>query len=140
MRSWSAVRSTLEMTQEVLADLLRASERRITIDEIQKKVAEHYNVRLADMHSARRCARGRPPASGCDVSGETAYAAVPAGNRPQIRRPRSHHGHSCRAKIEELSAYDAAFREDVELLRRLLQTRTALHLVRPGCKCAFPVR
>src|SRR6202012_4513675 len=45
---------TLEMTQEVLSDLLRASERRITIDEIQKKVAEHYNIRVSDMHSARR--------------------------------------------------------------------------------------
>ncbi|MEQ1650996.1 MAG: chromosomal replication initiator protein DnaA, partial [Hyphomicrobium sp.] len=33
---------SLEMTQEVLADLLRASDRRITIDEIQKRVAEHY--------------------------------------------------------------------------------------------------
>ncbi len=45
---------TLESTQEVLHDLLRANDRRVTIDEIQKKVAEHYNIRLADMHSARR--------------------------------------------------------------------------------------
>jgi chromosomal replication initiator protein len=45
---------TLESTQEVLQDLLRSHDRRITIDEIQRKVAEHYNIRLADMHSARR--------------------------------------------------------------------------------------
>ena len=45
---------TLESTQEVLQDLLRSHDRRITIDEIQRKVAEHYNIRLSDMHSARR--------------------------------------------------------------------------------------
>ncbi len=45
---------TLESTQEVLHDLLRAADRRITIEEIQKKVAEHFNIRVADMHSARR--------------------------------------------------------------------------------------
>jgi chromosomal replication initiator protein len=45
---------TLESTQEVLHDLLRANDRRITIEEIQKRVAEHFNIRIADMHSARR--------------------------------------------------------------------------------------
>src|SRR5690606_15156418 len=45
---------SLEMTQEVLHDLLRATDRRVTIEEIQKRVAEHYNIRLSDMHSARR--------------------------------------------------------------------------------------
>ena len=45
---------TLETTQEVLHDILKAHDRRVTIEEIQKKVAEHYNIRLTDMSSARR--------------------------------------------------------------------------------------
>src|SRR5581483_5321836 len=45
---------TIETTQEVLHDVLRAHDRRVTIDEIQKRVAEHFSVRLADMFSARR--------------------------------------------------------------------------------------
>src|SRR5205814_10054490 len=45
---------TLETTQEVLHDLLRANDRRVTIEEIQKRVAEHYTIRIADMSSARR--------------------------------------------------------------------------------------
>ncbi|MEE8227522.1 MAG: chromosomal replication initiator protein DnaA, partial [Kiloniellales bacterium] len=45
---------TLEATQDVLHDLLRANDRRVTIEEIQKRVAEHFNIRMADMHSARR--------------------------------------------------------------------------------------
>ncbi|WP_300539231.1 chromosomal replication initiator protein DnaA, partial [Sphingosinicella sp.] len=44
----------LESTQEVLHDLLRANDRRVTIEEIQKRVAEHFNIRVTDMHSARR--------------------------------------------------------------------------------------
>ncbi|HAI16244.1 MAG TPA: chromosomal replication initiator protein DnaA, partial [Gammaproteobacteria bacterium] len=45
---------TLETCQEILHDLLRANNRRVTIEEIQKRVAEHFNIRIADMHSARR--------------------------------------------------------------------------------------
>ena len=45
---------TIETAQELLRDLLRANDRRVTIEEIQRKVAEHFNMRVADMHSARR--------------------------------------------------------------------------------------
>ena len=40
---------TIEMTQEVLRDVLRASDRRVTIEEIQRRVAEHYNIKLSEM-------------------------------------------------------------------------------------------
>ena len=45
---------TLEVTQECLSDILRASDRKVTIDEIIRKVADHYNLRLSDMLSPRR--------------------------------------------------------------------------------------
>ena len=45
---------TLESTQEVLRDVLKAQDRRVTIEEIQKRVAEHYHLRLSEMSSARR--------------------------------------------------------------------------------------
>ena len=45
---------TLDSTQELLADVLRASDRRVTIDEIQKAVASHFRIKVSDMHSARR--------------------------------------------------------------------------------------
>src|SRR6202008_1533948 len=40
--------------EEVLANVLRANQRRISIDEIQTQVAEHYRIRKAEMTSARR--------------------------------------------------------------------------------------
>ena len=45
---------TLETTQDVLRDLLRANDRRATVEEIQKKVCEYYNIRVTDMHSPKR--------------------------------------------------------------------------------------
>jgi chromosomal replication initiator protein len=54
---------TLDLAQDCLADILRASDRKVTIEEIQRKVAEHYNIRLSDMIGPKRCApspgRGR---------------------------------------------------------------------------------
>ncbi|MDR2067422.1 MAG: chromosomal replication initiator protein DnaA [Holosporaceae bacterium] len=45
---------TVENAREVLSDLLRTSERKVTIEEIQKKVAVHYAIKLSDMFSPRR--------------------------------------------------------------------------------------
>ena len=69
------------MAQEVLKDLLRANDRRVTIEEIQKAVVEHYSIRMADMTSARRSPRGRPAAAGGDVPGQAADPALAARDR-----------------------------------------------------------
>jgi hypothetical protein len=45
---------TLDMVQDCLSDMLRSSERRVTVEEIQRKVAEHFNIRLSDMLGPKR--------------------------------------------------------------------------------------
>src|SRR3546814_1104976 len=55
---------SVDTAQEVLRDVLRANDRRVTIEEIQKRVAEHYNIRLADMHSPRRARAVARPRQG----------------------------------------------------------------------------
>ncbi len=47
-------RITVESASETLADLLRSNHKPITIAEIQKKIAEFFNIKVADMHSNRR--------------------------------------------------------------------------------------
>src|SRR5437588_8118995 len=42
---------TLESAQDLLHDLVRAKERRVTIDEIQKRVAEHFTIMTAAINS-----------------------------------------------------------------------------------------
>jgi chromosomal replication initiator protein len=113
---------SVEMTQEVLADLLRSSERRITIDEIQKKVAEHFNIRVSDMHSARRARQvARPRQVAMYLAKQLTPRSLPEIGRKFGGRDHTTVIHAVR-KIEELAAYDATFKEDVELLRRLLQS------------------
>ncbi len=113
---------TLETTQEVLHDLLRANDRRVTIEEIQKRVAEHYNVRVADMHSARRArAVARPRQVAMYLSKQLTSRSLPEIGRKFGGRDHTTVMHAVR-KIEEIKATDNSFAEDVELLRRMLDS------------------
>lgn len=112
---------TLETTQEVLHDLLRANDRRVTIEEIQKRVAEHYNVRIADMHSARRArAVARPRQVAMYLSKHLTSRSLPEIGRKFGGRDHTTVMHAVR-KIDELKSMDSSFAEDVELLRRMLE-------------------
>ena len=112
---------TLETTQEVLHDLLRANDRRVTIEEIQKRVAEHFNVRVADMHSARRArAVARPRQVAMYLSKQLTTRSLPEIGRKFGGRDHTTVMHAVK-KVEELKAMDAAFDEDVELLKRMLE-------------------
>ncbi len=113
---------TLETTQEVLSDLLRANDRRVTIDEIQKKVAEHYNIRVADMHSARRArAVARPRQVAMYLAKQLTARSLPEIGRKFGGRDHTTVMHAVR-KVEELCGADQGFSEDVELLRRMLES------------------
>ena len=112
---------TLEATQDVLHDLLRANDRRVTIEEIQKKVAEHFNIRIADMHSARRArAVARPRQVAMYLAKQLTARSLPEIGRKFGGRDHTTVMHACR-KVEELKSLDSSFAEDVELLRRMLE-------------------
>ncbi len=111
----------VETAQEVLHDLLRANDRRITIDDIQKQVASHYNIRIADMSSARRArAVARPRQVAMYLAKQLTSRSLPEIGRKFGGRDHTTVMHAVR-KVEELRAQDAAFAEDLELLRRILQ-------------------
>lgn len=111
---------TLDTVQDVLQDLLRASDRRVTIDEIQRRVAEHYNIRVADMHSARRArAVARPRQVAMYLAKQLTSRSLPEIGRKFGGRDHTTVMHAVR-KIEEICATDSAFAEDVELLKRML--------------------
>ena len=112
---------TLETTQEVLHDLLRANDRRVTIEEIQKRVSEHFNVRVTDMHSARRArAVARPRQVAMYLSKQLTSRSLPEIGRKFGGRDHTTVMHAVR-RIEELKAADSSFAEDIELLRRMLE-------------------
>ena len=112
---------TLESTQEVLHDLLRSTDRKVTIEEIQKRVAEHFNIKLSEMGSARRSrAVARPRQVAMYLAKQLTARSLPEIGRKFGGRDHTTVMHAVR-KIDELSAADAAFAEDVELLRRMLE-------------------
>jgi chromosomal replication initiator protein len=113
---------TLETAQDVLHDLLRANERRVTIDEIQKRVAEHFNVKLAEMTSSRRArVVARPRQVAMYLAKQLTARSLPEIGRKFGGRDHTTVMHAVR-KIEELTTSDRALAEDVELLRRMLQS------------------
>jgi chromosomal replication initiator protein len=113
---------TLEGTQEALSDLLRAHDRRVTIQEIQKRVAEHYHIRVSDMSSARRARNvARPRQVAMYLAKQLTQRSLPEIGRQFGNRDHTTVMHAC-ARIAELMERDAGFHEDVELLRRMLET------------------
>ena len=112
---------TLETTQEVLHDILRAHDRRITIEEIQRKVAEHWNIRLTDMASSRRArAVARPRQVAMYLAKQLTSRSLPEIGRRFGNRDHTTVMHAV-ARVGELMERDAAFGEQVELLRRILE-------------------
>jgi chromosomal replication initiator protein len=112
---------TLEMAQDVLRDLLRASERRVTIDEIQRRVAEYFNVKMGDMLSARRARSvARPRQIAMYLSKHLTSRSLPEIGRKFGGRDHTTVIHAVR-KIEQLREQDPALDEDVDLLRRMLE-------------------
>ena len=113
---------TLETTQEVLHDLLRAYDRRITVEEIQRQVASHYQVRMGDMHSARRSrAVARPRQIAMYLSKQLTQHSLPDIGRRFGGRDHTTVLHAVK-KVDELCAVDVGFRDDVEFLKRMLET------------------
>lgn len=112
---------SLEMVQDVLHDVLRASERRVSIEEIQKRVAEHFNIKVSDMHSARRArAVARPRQVAMYLSKQLTTHSLPEIGRKFGGRDHTTVMHAVR-KIEELHSSDPSLSEDIDLLRRMLE-------------------
>ncbi|MCW8914315.1 MAG: chromosomal replication initiator protein DnaA [Magnetovibrio sp.] len=112
---------TLETAQDVLHDLIRAHDRRVTIEEIQKKVAAHFNIRTSDMHSARRARSvARPRQVAMYLAKQLTSRSLPEIGRKFGGRDHTTVMHAVK-KVEELRERDATFAEDVELLRRMLE-------------------
>ncbi len=111
----------LDMVQECLADVLRSSEKKVTIDEIKRRVAEYYNLRMTDLISARRArAVARPRQVAMFLCKNLTPRSLPEIGRGFGGRDHTTVIHAIR-KIEELRATDSQLNEDIELLRRKLE-------------------
>ena len=111
----------MELTQDCLADVLRASERKITVEEIQRKVSEYYNIRLSDIIGPKRLrSYARPRQVAMYLCKQLTSRSLPEIGRRFGGRDHTTVMHGVR-RIEELKASDGQIAEDVEMLRRALE-------------------
>ncbi len=111
----------IDMAQECLADILRISERKVTIDEIIRKVSDHYNLRMSDMISARRSRIvARPRQVAMFLAKTLTSKSLPEIGRRFGGRDHTTVIHAVK-KIEDLKHKDLQIAEEVEILRRMLE-------------------
>jgi len=112
---------TIEHAQDILRHLVRANEKRITIDDIQRKVADHYNLRLVDMSSPRRSRSvARPRQVAMYLCKHLTTRSLPEIGRKFGGRDHTTVLHGVN-KIEQLRAEDKTLDEDINLIRRKIE-------------------
>ena len=111
----------LDQAQAILRPHLRGGEKRITIDEIQKATAEHYNMKQVDLISERRNrAIARPRQAAMWLAKQLTTRSLPDIGRRFGGRDHTTVLHAVR-RIEELKAADAQLARDLEVLTRKLR-------------------
>ena len=113
---------TVEAAEVAIRDLIRAHEpKRVKIEDIQKLVATHYSVSRADILSSRRTAVVVKPRQVAMFLAKTlTMRSLPEIGRRFGGRDHTTVLHAVR-KIEALAQTDGALREEIDLLKRMLQ-------------------
>lgn len=110
---------TLEFARASLKDMLAAYERMITIENIKRTVATYYNIRVADLSSARRTrSLARPRQIAMSLAKELTQHSLPEIGEA-FGKDHTTVLHACR-KVKELRVEDLKIREDYENLQRQL--------------------
>ncbi len=110
----------VELTKSVLKDLLRSSNRRITIDEIQNKVSNYYNIKIEDLTSSRRIRSfARPRQIAMYLSKKLTTRSLPEIGRKFGGRDHTTVIHAVK-KIEQLKIENSKFDEDINLITQII--------------------
>ncbi len=111
---------TLDFAKEALRDLLALQARLVTIENIQKTVAEYYRVRMSDMVSERRSRSvARPRQVAMALSKELTTHSLPEIGDAFGGRDHTTVMHACK-RIKELREGDTRLQEDYSKLLRTL--------------------
>ncbi|MEO6338765.1 MAG: chromosomal replication initiator protein DnaA [Caulobacteraceae bacterium] len=114
-------RLSLDDAQAILRPHLRGAERRVTVDDIQKAVAEHFGMKQADLLSERRTrAVARPRQAAMYLAKQLTTRSLPDIGRRFGGRDHTTVLHAVR-RIEALRAEDAALAADLEAIARRLK-------------------
>ncbi len=113
---------TIDFVREALRDLLALQEKLVTIDNIQKTVAEYYKIKVADLLSKRRSRSvARPRQLAMALSKELTNHSLPEIGDAFGGRDHTTVLHACR-KIEQLREESHDIKEDYSNLIRTLSS------------------
>ena len=111
---------TLEFTKEALKDLLSLQAKLVTIENIQKTVADYYKVRMADLLSKRRSRSvARPRQVAMALAKELTSHSLPEIGDAFGGRDHTTVLHACK-RIKELRDTEQRMKEDYSNLLRTL--------------------
>ena len=111
---------TLENTIDVLSDILRANNKLVTIEDIQKKVSEHFSVKMSEMFSARRSKSVVIPRQiAMYLSKELTNLSYPEIGRNFGGKDHTTIIHAAK-KIDKLLNENSNISEDIRLLKSIL--------------------
>ncbi len=112
---------TLELAREALRDLLAAFNRQLTLDVIQKTVADYYKLKLSELLSPKRTRNiARPRQIAMYLSKELTPASLPAIGDGFGGRDHTTVLHACRT-IAELRLADQQLNHDIHVLTQVLR-------------------
>jgi len=111
---------TPEFTRLALKELLAVQDKLVTIDNIQKLVAEYFKIRVADLLSSRRTRSiTRPRQIAMSLAKSLTRHSLPEIGNAFGGRDHTTVIHACR-KVDELRSEDRRIEEDYENLQRIL--------------------
>lgn len=112
----------IELIKESLKDLLALQDKQVSLDNIQRTVAEYYKIKVADLMSRRRSRSvARPRQMAMAMAKELTNHSLPEIGDSFGGRDHTTVLHACR-KIKELRETNADIREDYKNLLRSLTT------------------
>lgn len=113
---------TIELVKEALRDLIALQDKLITIENIQKTVAEYYKIKVSDLLSKRRSRSvTRPRQLAMSLAKELTNHSLPEIGEAFGGRDHTTVMHACRV-IVELKESQSSIKEDFKNLMRILST------------------
>jgi chromosomal replication initiator protein len=112
---------TLEMAKEALRDILNVASRQISVDGIQKTVAEYFKIKIADMHSKKRSRNvARPRQVAMSLAKDLTPMSLPEIGEAFGNRDHTTVLHACRT-ISTLRKKDSVLNRDYLVLEQVLK-------------------
>jgi chromosomal replication initiator protein len=112
---------SLELAKEALTDILNVASRQVSVEGIQKTVAEYFKIKISDMHSKKRSRNvARPRQVAMALAKDLTQMSLPEIGEAFGNRDHTTVLHACRT-IASLRKHDSALNRDYVVLEQVLK-------------------